>query len=265
MNIEDYISSGIIDSYVLGSVSPQERKEVECVAHIYPEIADALESCQKTIENYALANAVKPPSDLKAKVYQTIQEIDNEATKITKVIPLSPRKFNVYKLISIAASLLLLTFGYTYYQLNKENKILQSSTEELVILKERVIDIEKSNDDYENQIAFYTDNLTHKLELLGTEKHPDLALNLYWNKASNKVLAYGNSLPKLNKDKEYQLWAIIDGKPVSLGELETEIETIAFLEVQEVEKVQAFAVTIEPLGGSESPTMDEMQVIGMLS
>ena len=38
MNIPEYIDSGILESYALGSVSDQERREVECLSAIYPEV-----------------------------------------------------------------------------------------------------------------------------------------------------------------------------------------------------------------------------------
>ena len=46
MNINDYISSGILEQYVLGDISPQEKKEVECMSHIYPELQEELLKCK---------------------------------------------------------------------------------------------------------------------------------------------------------------------------------------------------------------------------
>ncbi len=261
MDIKDYISSGIIESYVLGSVSPQERKEVECMSHIYPEIDEVVKKQQKIIEDFAMANSVKPPNSLKAKIFEHIKEINNLENKAT-VVPISESKLNIFRPISIAASILLLIFGYGYYQLNKENKVLATSLTELVLVKEEVSALNKANKEFENKISFYKDELTTKVELLGTENHSDLALSLFWNKSSNQVVVYGNSLPKLSKEKEYQLWAIIDSVPVSLGKLDSVEETIAFIALDNNGKIEAFAVTIEPVGGSEFPTMEEMQVVG---
>lgn len=261
MDIKEYIASGIIEDYILGSVSSQEKQEVECMSHIYPEIKEALESYEKVIEDFAMANAVSPPKDLKNKIFKNLE---------TKVIPIKKdsittekSKSNIYIPISIAASLLLLILGYGYYQIEGKNTLLQEASNKSILLKKENNILSQINNQFESRISFYKDTLTNKVELLGTDSHPNLTLNLFWNKTSNQVVAHGNSLPTLNKEKEYQLWAIVNNVPVSLGKLDFTEETIAFIEqMDNTKKVNAFAVTIEPKGGSESPTMEEMQVIG---
>lgn len=261
MDIKEYIASGIIEEYVLGAVSSQEKQEVECMSHIYPEVKEALKSYEKVIENFAMANAVSPPKDLKNKIFKNLEtkvvSIQKEITTIEKPKP------NIYTLISIAASILLLIAGYSYYQIENKNALLLEASNKSILLKEENSILSQINNQFENRISFYKDTLTNKVELLGTDNHPNLTLNLFWNKASNQVIAYGNSLPILNKEKEYQLWAIVNSVPVSLGKLDSAEETVTFIELlDDAKKVEAFAVTIEPLGGSESPTMEEMQVIG---
>ena len=68
MNIQEYISSGILELYASGNVSPQEKQEVECMSHIYPEIKEELLRTQQALEAYANAHAVTPPAHLRAKI-----------------------------------------------------------------------------------------------------------------------------------------------------------------------------------------------------
>jgi anti-sigma-K factor RskA len=42
-------------------------------------------------------------------------------------------------------------------------------------------------------------------------------------------------------------------------------KNIVWQKLEAIAEVQAFAVTLEPIGGSESPTMEKMMVIGKLS
>ena len=70
-------------------------------------------------------------------------------------------------------------------------------------------------------------------------------------------------MPKNDKGHQYQLWAIVDKKPVSLGVFDkTDADSVEMKEMGSVVAPQAFAVTLEPRGGSVNPTMDEMMVIG---
>lgn len=61
MNIQAYIESGILEEYVLGTVSPQEKQEVECMSHIYPEIKEELLRTESALEEYALKHQTLPP------------------------------------------------------------------------------------------------------------------------------------------------------------------------------------------------------------
>ncbi len=98
MNINDYIASGIIEQYVLGDVSTQEKKEVECMSHIYPEIAEAVLQLQQTLEGIAMQEAVAPPKELKQQIFKIIAQ---EATTLQNNQPAakncsSKRQQNIY-------------------------------------------------------------------------------------------------------------------------------------------------------------------------
>ena len=51
MNIKEYISSGIIELYVLGICSPEEEKEFESLRHQYPELDAAVQEYEMQLEN----------------------------------------------------------------------------------------------------------------------------------------------------------------------------------------------------------------------
>ena len=71
-----------------------------------------------------------------------------------------------------------------------------------------------------------------------------------------------NSLPTPAQGKQYQLWAIQDGKPVDLGMLPSVATNDTLLKMKTIENPQAFAITLEQEGGVPSPTMSEMYVMG---
>jgi len=74
MNINDYISSGILEQYVLGDISPQEKQEVECMSHIYPELQEELLKLQITLEGLALENAIEVPLHVKKNIFEQIEK-----------------------------------------------------------------------------------------------------------------------------------------------------------------------------------------------
>ena len=79
MNVTEYIASGILESYVMGAVSDQERREVECLSSIYPDIRRELDQLSEVLENYALLHSVEPPESVKAKLLDQL-DFDKPAT-----------------------------------------------------------------------------------------------------------------------------------------------------------------------------------------
>jgi anti-sigma-K factor RskA len=58
---------------------------------------------------------------------------------------------------------------------------------------------------------------------------------------------------------------MLDGKPIDLGLLDMEVRQQRLLvKMKNVQNAQAFAITLEPRGGSAQPTVDSMFVQGSL-
>ena len=65
MNTYQYITSGILETYLLGLASEEEQQEVEQLAAANPDIAAALSTLEADMEGYFLQNAVPPPTDVR--------------------------------------------------------------------------------------------------------------------------------------------------------------------------------------------------------
>lgn len=71
--------------------------------------------------------------------------------------------------------------------------------------------------------------------------------------ANDAAVVVGSSLSPLDEDETYQVWHMEDGKPTSVGLLG---RGPGLLYVDGIEGAEAYAVTIEPDGGSPRPTGD---------
>ena len=80
----------------------------------------------------------------------------------------------------------------------------------------------------------------------------------YVNVADRRAVFYAFGLPALGPDKTYQLWYLDEqDHPTSAGVFEVDAHGKAAVEVDQslpVERIQAWAVTIEPRGGRPQPT-----------
>lgn len=266
MDIKEYISSGIIERYVLNSVSSQERQEVECMSHIYPEIKEELNQIQGLIENIAIKSAVTPPEHIKAEILARIknelQEIPQTNTKVseTKVIPLNAAKSNVTLKYAAAACIVgIIAMGVYTSNLNSTS---QQLTNDLKAQTSKTTELENIVSKNSEQLAFLSHQNTNKVIMNGTEAHPNMMATVFWNDKTDKVMMEVQNLPKTSSDKQYQLWAIVDGKPKDMGVFDMNSNSMEMAEMKSTKGAVAFAVTLEPMGGSKSPTMEAMYVIG---
>jgi anti-sigma-K factor RskA len=97
----------------------------------------------------------------------------------------------------------------------------------------------------------------------GVKTHPGMMATVYWDQNSKDVYMVVNNLPAPPSGKQYQLWAIIDGKPVSAGLYDMTDPSKMVQKMKNIQgNVQTFAITLEQKGGSSTPTLDQMYVAG---
>jgi len=74
VNIELYIQSGIVESYVLGLASPGEVAEFEQLLPHFPELKDALSDFEYQLELFALDHEVPPPPGSRERIEARLRE-----------------------------------------------------------------------------------------------------------------------------------------------------------------------------------------------
>jgi Anti-sigma-K factor rskA len=288
MNTVEYIASGILEQYVSGTATLQERKEVECMSHIYPEIQEALLAIDATLEAYAMATAVAPPVHVRKNIFDAIAKLEtedsvigntknnietnsllpnNSNTEISEnkieatIKPLSFVKRNHFK--SAAAVLFLMSAGLGYMLYNA-NRNANNFANDLAIIKLEIANQKNIIETKNTYLAVLQNKQFLAVTMAGIPtKSPESNAVIYWNKQSEEVFVAVKKLPTPAKGKQYQLWAIADGKPVDLGMISNDITLqTAFQKMKTIKNPQAFAVTLEVAGGVQSPTMSEMYVMG---
>lgn len=75
MEIKSYIESGILESYVLGSASDAEIRELLQLKRNYPEIEEALNDLETDLEHIAQYMAVTPPPNMFKKIEDSINDL----------------------------------------------------------------------------------------------------------------------------------------------------------------------------------------------
>ena len=267
MNLQEYIASGVIESYVMGLASESERAEFEQLCTQYPELVAARRDFEERLEEYASEHSVPPPQEVKVKVLEAIGDTYSRPTTSSnppKIVTMenstSPvRSSGWLRFIAAASVVLLVVMAWLYYQTNNQNKDLTSTNDRL---KEKLTSTDSIlNKIVEEQKTVLKDPNTTVVNMVGTQAAPKSSANIYWDSTSSNVFLVVKNMPKLPSDQQYQLWALIDSKPKDLGVFDATDEKV-ILKMKNTQKAQAFAITIEKTGGSPSPTLQKMQSLG---
>lgn len=102
-----------------------------------------------------------------------------------------------------------------------------------------------------------TENDSRVVELTATGVAPRARARLSYNRRTGVIELVVSDMPSPPAGKTYQLWLLIAGNPVSGGTFNTGPGGRAMLHGQlaaDALEASAFAVTLEPAGGSDKPT-----------
>jgi anti-sigma-K factor RskA len=269
-DIKEYIESGILELYVLGDMSADEKLQVENMASKHPAVKAEIDEIERAMEFYAEAYAIQPSESLESKILNSLVVNlgdDNNFPENTKhhnkVVALPARSTSSFYKYAFAACLTLLLISI--YGLVNLYSRLQDSNTQLTALQLDKQHIANQVNLLDNELDMYRDPAYKVLKLQGTPNNPQSAMLVAWNSASKKVILsmHGMKLPAHDKQHQYQLWALVGGKPVDMGTFDLPAaDTSGVKEMKSIAAADAFAVTLEPMGGSVNPTLDQMVVIG---
>jgi anti-sigma-K factor RskA len=276
VNTQEYISSGIVESYVFGLASQEEQVEFERMCAAYPEVKAAREAFELTLEQQALNQAVEPPAYIKNKIFSAIatesvqpKTNNSPATAIPfQQPPVVPMRW--YRYVAAASVVLLLGSTALNFYFFTRYKDYSAKYDQLVANQTQMASanqtLQTKLQDYELALNMIKDPQMAVVKMPGLPTSPDPAslATVYWDTRSKDVYLLVNSLPQPATDKQYQLWALVDGKPVDAGVFDVK-EGLSFVKMKNIPKAQAFAVTLEKRGGSLTPTMEAMYVLGKVT
>jgi Anti-sigma-K factor rskA len=259
METKDYIESGILELYVYGLLSETENIEVAAMAKNNPEIDTEIIAIEKII--VALSSNFSP--FLSVSNFEKIKE--KLELKHSKVIDLKPAP-KWFQYTGWAASVLLFAgVGYQYDKLNKSDNQVVTTTIEKTKLEKDLKTLEINHKDTEASLALVRDTKNTIVTLDGQAIAPKSFAKVYWNKKTKVVYVDASGLPKPPKGLVYQVWALKLSPltPSSIGLLaKFESNNQKIFAVENANDAEAFAISLEPAGGSVSPTMEQIYTLG---
>lgn len=255
MDIKAYIESGVIESYVLGMAEAQEAAELEQLSRQYPEIRKAIDEFELNLEKQALAGAVMPSHDVKKRLLATL---DFEKEAKDRVVA-----FTWSRYVAAAAIILLVVSAalnvYYYNQFRSTSNEYQALLVKNNTLLAENQNIQTKASDLNNSIQLMNDPSFRKVSMAGIPGKEGNLATVFWDSKSKDVYLLPNKLAQAPSGMQYQLWAIVDGKPVDAGMIGN---CAGLCKMKNIPNASMFAITLEKEGGVASPTMSQMYVAG---
>jgi anti-sigma-K factor RskA len=261
LNIEEYISSGVLEAYVLGELTLPEREEVEKNLLRFPELKRELTLIEETQEKILMAAGAQPPTGLKSKIFEQIEASGTQA----RVLTTESESISMWRFAAAASILIAIVSSYLAYTYWGRWKSTSSELTALVNENKRIAEdynqVNQQMDKLSRDVKVIDDSQFTRVVMTGTVNAPGALASVYWNKSSKEVYLRIQNMKDLAQENQYQLWAIIDGKPVDAGIFDGGIDGL--IKMKDIgQGATTFAVTIEPRGGRPSPALETMQVAG---
>ena len=236
----------------MDQLSTAEKAEVEGYIRAFPDLKVDIAEIERSLELFAKSASLKAPAGLKDKI---LDQIKNEGvSEKTKLHTPSSGSFGMWRMVAALFGLGILLFGYLFWQKSSEAELIQQ-------------ELTASRDSCEQS----TQQLTDQLRLLQQLTYPDnkilpftatpgfasTDLYLHHNSETKRNFIQVRNLPAIAANQSYQLWSLKPNQaPIPLDVFD--LPATGLIEVRYVDGTETYAITIEPRGGKDSPTLENL-------
>ena len=252
--------------YAAGLTTPEENLQVQEYVRQYPEVAAELAAIEAGIESYATGMELQPDASVKEKVFARINEKDESSAKVipinnasAQVVPIS----SGWKTAAAAAILLLIGSSvFNFFQYKKNDEISRQLQESQATAS----DLQAKNAEMDKYLEMVRSKYSTPVQLAGL-KETSAEAKVFWMKDNGDVYFDPTNLPAAPQGKQYELWAIVDGKPVNAGIILTTKSGKQY-NIQKMKafagdiKIQAFAISVEPESTTPAVAPTEVYAAG---
>lgn len=254
LNVKDIKDSGLLELYVLGDISQEERSMVRTALIKFPELHKDIREIEFSLLQYAKLHSVEPSAGLKDNIIKELSQSNVATNKLdsnsASSASMSRRNYFIPLIFSLLAALGLL--AWTIFQ-NGERKKIESQYQKDQIICDSLLQVNQVKDQL---FIALSDPGNRIIEVDPTEKYSGTNLYVHYNQATQKNYIQLVDLPAINANQSYQLWSLKEtGDPIPLDVFQGDEKIFEFTFE---EGTNAYAITIEPRGGQTSPTLENL-------
>ncbi len=245
MDLQSFIQSGLLESYVLGQVTAEERSLVERMLSQHTEAQTELSSIEQVIERYAVTQAISPPAWMKGRILDQLDQLPTPTTvPVAQEVIRPVAAIGTLRVFQLLSAALLVAVAFLWYK-NSEVQTRQTEQQtQFATVQNRLNDCAQRAERSQQIVNLIRDADTKVIKLTNGADGKGTAL-LYKNDVRNAtVLDLSGVMAPSAPDKFLQFWAVVDGKPISLGMVLMEAPD-GWHPFEHNEKVDYFAISEE--------------------
>ncbi|KIQ14554.1 anti-sigma-K factor RskA [Flavobacterium sp. MEB061] len=260
MEAQEYIESGILELYVYGLLTETENLEIAEMAKKNPEVEQEILEIERAI--IALSSSFSP--------FHSVANFEKIKARLElkhgKVVDMKPASNWSQYVGWAAAVLMLLGLGYQTLELTKTKEAIATVGNEKNKIQREFAYLDQQNKETEKNLTIVRDIKNTGVTLGGQAVSPTSFAKVYWNKDTKTTYIDAAGLPKPPKGMVYQVWSLKLSPvltPTSIGLLDNfEENDQKIFAVEQTDSAEAFGITLEPAGGSATPTMEQLYTLG---
>jgi len=263
MTKDEIIESGILELFVTGSLPQKEVLEVAGYLKKYPDLIKEVQIIEKGF--IELAENVSP--EIKESTSTNIRE---RISNVRSIHSGQQKTINWTAYTGWAAAVLcMLGIFWMLKETNELKENLRVTNTKNVILKEQVLTSEvKLAESTEILNAIRSDDYT-PVRLPGNPAvSAEAFAKVFYNETEQVAYIDASGLPEPPKGKVYQVWSLIMEPltPTDAGLLAAfDISENKIFKIEGLPNTEGFGITLEPEGGSNTPNLNQLYVLGTVA
>jgi Anti-sigma-K factor rskA len=235
----------------MGLCSDAEKSEVELMRKQDAAFNSAVVNFEILFEEQQMKHSINTATTVDDKILQqlnllTVSKNKNLAPNLTtpKVVSISFAKIAAAAAVIVACCSLY--FNFEQYKKNEAQAVLLN---------------EKSTPSNEVSLPVADYNILKNpsitpVAMIGQGTHAVCRCTLFWDKKTGKAFVMIHHLFGSGDDYDYQLWAIVNGKKVSVGLIDDKVRDRFVALNNTPDNATEFLVTLEKRGGAIEPNDD---------
>ncbi len=244
MDRKDILEQGLLEKYLLDELSADEAQQVETALANDEELKKQFQLLEADFEKMAFENAITPPPAIKSALVSRLEPT-----------PVRSLPANWLWIAASFAALFLLSSLWMYTKWQSAQEELDFLQDQSTVLQDRLEVLEENYKLTNNRLQIINNPGTIPFVLKGNDLTPDSRAVAYVNHNNRLVVVNPKGLQPLPDDQTYQMWSDVEGEMINMGLLPTDKDLVT---LKYIDHAESLNITIEPAGGNDHPTVEQL-------